>query len=152
METCKDMERKHGIEFVLIEGRPHREALETKQTCDIAIDQIGDIGGTGYGVNSLETLSMGIPTLTSFTPQFEAFLSDHPFIVVNPENLPDKLEQVIVDRDLRRRKGAEGRKFVEKYHSAEKVVKTIYAAYRELGWVDTQGNFIPATGSAWQLR
>ena len=152
METCKHMERKHGIEFVLIEGRPHREALEIKQTCDIAIDQIGDIGGTGYGVNSLETLSMGIPTLTSFTPQFEAFLSGHPFIVVNPENLPDKLEQVIVDRDLRRRKGAEGRKFVEKYHSAEKVVKTIYAAYRELGWVDTQGNFIPATGSAWQLR
>ena len=152
MQVCKDMERRHGIEFVLIEGRPHREAIEIKQTCDIAIDQIGDIGGTGYGVNSLETLSMGIPTLTSFTPEFEAFLPDHPFIVVNAESLPEKLETVILDRDLRSRKGAEGRRFVENYHSAEKVVRSIYALYRELGWVDDEGNFVPGTGGSWQRR
>jgi hypothetical protein len=152
MEVCKAMERKHGVEFVLIEGKSHREALETKQTCDIAIDQIGDIGGTGYGVNSLETLSMGIPTLTSFTPEFEAFLPDHPFIIVDAENLPEKLEQVIGDTDLRRRKGAEGRRFVEEHHSAEKVVRSIYAMYRELGWVDEAGSYIPAPGGSWQRR
>ncbi len=152
IQICKDMERRHGIEFVLIEGRPHREAIEIKQTCDIAIDQIGDIGGTGYGVNSLETLSMGIPTLTSFTPEFEAFLPDHPFIVVNAESLPEKLETVILDRDLRRRKGAEGRRFVESYHGAEKVVRSIYALYRELGWVNDEGNFVPGTGGSWQRR
>jgi hypothetical protein len=145
MEVAKEMERKHGVEFVLIEGRPHSEAIEIKKTCDISIDQITDLGGTGYGVNSLETLSMGIPTLTSFTPDFEAFLKDHPFVVVNPDNLPQKLEQVIADGALRRRKGIDGRRFVEKYHAAEAVVKSIYAMYRELGWVDERGDFIPAT-------
>jgi len=152
MRVARDMERKHNVEFVLIEGRPHKEALQMKQTCDIAIDQIGDIGGTGYGVNSLETLSMGIPTLTSFTPEFEAFLPGHPFIVVNADSLPEKLEQVILDRDLRRRKGAEGRQFVETHHSAEKVVRSIYAIYRELGWVDGAGSYVPATGGSWQRR
>lgn len=143
IEVCKDMERKHGVELVLIEGKPHEEALRLKWTCDIAIDQIGDKGGTGYGVNSLETLSMGIPTLTSFTPEFEEFLPDHPFITVNPATLPEKLDQVIQDGELRRRKAVEGRRFVEKYHDARKVVLSIYAMYRELGWVDDNGNLVP---------
>jgi glycosyltransferase involved in cell wall biosynthesis len=140
VEVCRNMERKHGVELVLIEGRPHEEALRIKSTCDIAIDQIGDRGGTGYGVNSLETLSMGIPTLTSFTPEFEAYLSDHPFITVNAATLPERLEQVIKDGRLRREKGMEGRRFVEKYHDAEKVTRSIYAMYRELGWLDENGN------------
>jgi hypothetical protein len=146
IEVAGQMERKHGVEFVLIEGRPHSEAIEMKRTCDIAIDQITDLGGTGYGVNSLETLSMGIPTLTSFTPEFAAFLKDHPFIVVNPETLAAELERVILDGELRRRKGAEGRRFVEKYHAAEAVVRSIYTIYLELGWVDERGDFVPATG------
>ena len=141
IDVCKEMERRHNVELVLIEGRPHREAIEIKQTCDIAIDQIGDKGGTGYGVNSLETLSMGISTLTSFTPDFDAFLPDHPFIVVNSETLPEKLEEVILDKDLRQRKGREGRAFVEKYHDPESIVKGFYSMYRELGWVDEDGNY-----------
>ncbi|MFZ1946337.1 MAG: glycosyltransferase, partial [bacterium] len=144
IEVVRQAERKHGVELVLIEGRPHREALEIKATCDIAIDQITNLGGTGYGVNSLECLSMGIPTLTSFTPDFEAFLSDHPFVVADADSLPQKLEQVILDRDLRRRKALEGRRFVEKYHDAEAVVKGVYDIYRELGWVDQRGDFVPA--------
>jgi hypothetical protein len=142
IEVCREMERRHNVELVLIEGRPHSEAVEIKKTCDIAIDQISDRGGTGYGVNSLETLSMGIPTLTSFTHDFEAFLPGHPFVVVTEETLPEKLEQVILDRDLRARKGIEGRSFVERYHSPDNVVKSIYDMYRELGWVDDEGNYV----------
>ena len=142
IDVCREMERKHGVEFVLIEGRPHPEALAIKETCDIAVDQIGDVGGTGYGVNSLETLSMGIPTLTSFTAEFEAFLPDHPFVVVNPDTLAAELERVITDRDLRLEKGRQGRAFVEKYHDAAEVTRSIYAMYREMGWVDDDGNLI----------
>ncbi len=143
IEVCKQMERKHGVELVLIEGKPHEEAIRIKATCDIAIDQIGDRGGTGYGVNSLETLSMGIPTLTSFTPEFDAFLTDHPFITVTASDLPERLEEVILNPELRKRKGAEGRRFVEQYHDPVKLVESIYAIYKELGWVDEDGNYIP---------
>ena len=142
IEVCREMERKYGVELVLIEGKSHEQALRLKMTCDVAIDQIGDKGGTGYGVNSLETLSMGIPTLTSFTPEFEAFLSDHPFVTVNADTLPEKLERLIRDPELRRRKAIQGRRFVEKYHDANKVIQSIYAMYRELGWVDDEGNLI----------
>jgi glycosyltransferase involved in cell wall biosynthesis len=142
IEVVKEMERRHNVELVLIEGKPHAEALEIKRTCDIAIDQIGDRGGTGYGVNSLETLSMGIPTLTSFTPDFDAFLTGHPFVVVNPDTLAASLEEVILDGDLRREKGRQGRAFVEKYHDAAGVTQSIYAMYRDLGWVDDEGNLV----------
>jgi glycosyltransferase involved in cell wall biosynthesis len=143
IEVCRQMERKHNVELVLIEGKPHEEAIRIKTTCDIAIDQIGDKGGTGYGVNSLETLSMGIPTLTSFTPEFDAFLSDHPFVTVTSSNLPERLEEMILSRELRKQKGAEGRRFVEQYHDPEKIVKSMYKMYRELGWMDEEGNYIP---------
>jgi hypothetical protein len=139
--VVREMERRHDVELVLIEGRPHAEAIEIKKTCDIAIDQVGDRGGTGYGVNSLETLSMGIPTLTSFTADFDAFLPDHPFVVVNPDTLAARLEDVILDAGLRREKGRQGRAFVEKYHDAGRVTRSIYDMYRELGWVDAEGNF-----------
>lgn len=142
IEAVKEMERKHNVELVLIEGRPHAEAIKIKSTCDIAIDQVGDRGGTGYGVNSLETLSMGMVTLTSFTPDFEAFLPDHPFVVVNTDNLAARLEEVILDRDLRREKGKQGRAFALKYHDAAKVTRSIYAMYQELGWVDEDGDFL----------
>lgn len=142
IRVCREMERRHNVELVLIEGRPHAEAIAIKKTCDIAIDQVGDRGGTGYGVNSLETLSMGIPTLTSFTPDFEAFLDDHPFVVVNPDNLAARLEDVILNQGLRREKGRQGRAFVEKYHDAATVTRSIYALYRELGWVDDEGNLV----------
>ena len=147
IEVCRQMERKHDVELVLIEGKPHEEAIRIKATCDIAIDQVGDRGGTGYGVNSLETLSMGIPTLTSFTPEFEAFLPDHPFITVTAADLAERLEEVILSPDLRRSKGVEGRRFVEEYHSPEKIVGSIYAIYRELGWVDEKGNYLPGPRS-----
>jgi hypothetical protein len=147
IEVCRQMEGKHDVELVLIEGKPHEEAIRIKATCDIAIDQIGDKGGTGYGVNSLETLSMGIPTLTSFTPEFEAFLPDHPFITVTAADLPARLEEVILNPELRKRKGAEGRRFVEQYHDPEKIVRSIYAIYRELGWVDEEGNYVPSPRS-----
>lgn len=142
IEVCREMERKHNVELVLIEGRPHKEAIEIKMTCDISIDQIGDKGGTGYGVNSLETLSLGIPTITSFTPEYEAFLPDHPFIVATGETLAQRLDEVIRDASLRRHKGTEGRRFVEKYHNPETIVRSIYAMYKELGWVDEEGDFI----------
>ncbi|MGQ9602720.1 MAG: hypothetical protein ACUVUU_00745 [bacterium] len=142
IEACRRLGKKYDFELVLIEGKSHQEAIEIKKTCDIAIDQVGDKGGTGYGVNSLETLSMGIPTLTSFTTDFQSFLPDHPFILVTPDTLESRLEEVLKNKDLRRQKGIEGRRFVEKYHDPEKVVRSIYKMYEELGWIDQKGNLI----------
>jgi len=133
IEVCKALEREWKAEFVLIEGKSHAETIEIKKTCDIAIDQIAD-GDLGYGVSSLETLSLAIPTCTFLSPVYEAFIPDHPFINVNENNLKEKLLELIDRPELREEKGLKGREWVERYHEAKTVVRKLYQIYEEMGW------------------
>ena len=64
IRDCKKLETLGFIDFDLVEGLPHKIALERKKKADVFIDQVGDRGGWGYGMNSVESLSMGICTLT----------------------------------------------------------------------------------------
>ena len=92
--------------------------------------------GLGYGVNSLETLAMGMPTCTNLTPEYEAFIPDHPFINVDASNLKRKLKHLITHPEYRIQKGHEGRVWVEKNHEAKNVVSKLYEMYQELGWMN----------------
>ena len=143
IEVVKALERDHAIELVLIEGRSHDEALVMKAGCDLAIDQVGNHGGDGYGMNSLETLAMQIPTITEMTPAYEAFVPDHPFLNATEATLGDVILGALRDPALRRRKGTEGRAWVKKHHGAREVTEDIYRVWRELGWIDAAGNYIP---------
>ena len=113
----------YNIEIVLIENLPYEKALELKRTCDIFIDQIGDLG---YGINSLESLAMGIPTCSCLAPGFKAHYPDHPFVVINAENLKEQVTELILNKDLRRELSAKGREWVEHNHSAVRTVEKIH--------------------------
>lgn len=121
--VVKNLEKRYSVELVLIEGLSYNKAIEMKSTCHIFIDQIGDLG---YGVNSIEALAMGIPTCSCLAPGFEELYSDHPFIVIDEQNLESKIVELIKNRRLRLKKGREGRKWVEKYHDFIKVVRKIH--------------------------
>lgn len=125
--------KERNVEFVLVEGKPHHEVIHIKQTCDIAIEQVGNFGGTGYGRNSLETLAMGIPTITEMTPDYLAWLPENPFILATPETLFERIIEVIDSPELRRAKAREGRAWVEKYHSFESVNARLMQLYRDHG-------------------
>ena len=126
LRALKQLRRKHPrLEIVLIEGLPHREALELKATCDIFIDQIGDLG---YGINSLEALAMGIPTASSLAPGFAQEIPDHPFVEIDETNIAERLEPLVADSGLRRRLGERGREWVREYHDARRVVQRLHAA------------------------
>jgi glycosyltransferase involved in cell wall biosynthesis len=125
------VKKVRDVEFVLVENTPHEEVLRLKQTCDIAIEQVGNLGGTGYGRNSLETLAMGIPTITEMTPDYIAWLPENPFILATRETLYDTLLKVIDDKDLRAEQGTKGRAWVQKYHSYESVHHRLLQLYRE---------------------
>ncbi|MFP4522259.1 MAG: glycosyltransferase [Fibrobacterota bacterium] len=133
IKTASKAAEDFGAEFLLLEDLPHEEVIKGKYSCDIAIDQISDTGGWGYGINSLETLAMGIPTCTLMNQKYEEFIPDHPFINVNPENLYEKIGDVIKDKTLRDEKKVSGIRFLEKYHSPENVMDSIYAIYGRLG-------------------
>ncbi len=128
------LEAEFGIEFLFLEKKPHTELLAAKRQSDIVIDQITNLGGIGYGVSSLEALSMGIPVCTRLTPQFEAFIPDHPFVSVTPETLYDQLAALIRNSDRRRWHGTHGRVWVEQYHDAREVVHAMERLYQKKGW------------------
>jgi glycosyltransferase involved in cell wall biosynthesis len=132
------------LEFELIEGLPHREAIRRKRNANLLIDHLGDAEGTtGYGMNSLEALAMGIPCMTSMSPDFEAFRRPHPFVVITEEDLADRIVEVARDLDGLGERSRAGRKWVEETHSADRIVEFIYDKYRELGWMDEDGRATP---------
>ncbi len=126
MDAMEKLRKKYPVKFLLMENIPHNDVIKLKQTeCDILIDQLTDLGGYGYGINSLEALSMGIPCITYINPEYEKFIPDHPFINANTKNIQDIIEMIILNEKIREEKGKYGRKWVEKYHSAGRVSKKI---------------------------
>ncbi len=120
----KEIEQELGTETVLIEGLPYQEALKLKRSCDIFVDQIGDLG---YGINSLEAFAMGIPACSCLAPGFAEMYPQHPFVDINAKNLKDQLRRLVHQPELRRHIGQEGKQWVQRLHDARRVVEKIHA-------------------------
>lgn len=92
------------------------------------------MGGTGYGKAGIETLGMGIPTITNMTDDYKNWLPENPFVVANNEKqLYEKLNELIDNKILREELGANGEVWVNKYHGYESVNKRLYELYKESG-------------------
>jgi len=135
VRAVEDVASELPVELVLIQNRTHSKTLELKSTCHIAIDQIAR-GDMGYGVNSLESLSMGLCTVTNLSPAYQDFIPDHPFALASPESLRSVLRELVLDSELRQRHASMGRKWVEKHHHWLEVAKQIHERYRSLGWMN----------------
>ena len=123
LATLNEIRNEYRINIVLIYGLSHINALQLKRSCDIFIDQLGDLG---YGINSLEALAMEVPTCTSLSPRFSELYPDHPFVEINADNIHNKVVDLIVHENKRKRLGKAGKKWVEKYHNAESIVRSIH--------------------------
>jgi len=131
IRTIEALQRIRDVEFVLVENKPHEEVIRIKQSCDLAIEQVGNLGGTGYGRNSLETLAMGIPTITEMTPDYVAWIPENPFVLANRETLSEVALKLIDNATLRRGLKMQGRKWVMKYHSYAAVNHRLLELYKE---------------------
>jgi glycosyltransferase involved in cell wall biosynthesis len=131
LPVIEAVKKVREVEFVLIENTRHDEVLRIKQSCDIAIEQVGNLGGTGYGRNSLETLAMGIPTITEMTPDYLVWLPENPFILATRSTLYEVLLNIIDQSDLREEFANKGRSWVQRYHSYESVHARLEQLYRE---------------------
>jgi len=135
IEVCRQLEKDLNVEFILLERVPHNQAMAVKASCDINIDQISNTGGWGYGMNSVESLSMGICTCTNMIPEYEKFLPDHPFVNIDGEHLYDQLADLIRNPEKILEKGAEGKKWVRNTHGVKSVREKLYEYYRETGFI-----------------
>lgn len=125
-----EIKNERQIEFLLLENLPRDKVLEIKSTCDIAIDQVGgESGGSGYGKNSLETLAMGIPTVTEFSDDYLKFLGDNPFINSDISNLKNNLLKLIDNDTLRNDISKKGIEWIKNTHSFEAVNKSLLNLY-----------------------
>jgi hypothetical protein len=130
------LKRKIDFEFVLIEGLPHQKCMELKATCDIGIDQIGNYAGTGYGRSGLEFLALGIPTITEMPVEHEKLLPGHPFVRATKEDFVRVLQRLLTDRAMRRKKRAEGIRWVKDFPNPCRIMGVIYGEYRRIGWLN----------------
>lgn len=133
ISVIEKIKKEKKIEFILMENKSRSEVLQVKSECDIAIDQVGgSMGGTGYGKAGLETLAMGIPTITNMTDDYANWLSENPFTVANNEDeLYKKLSEMIEDAALRKQLGEQGMKWVDKYHGYKSVDSKLKELYRQ---------------------
>lgn len=130
--ACRSLEEMHGIRFILIENRPHDEAMALKAQADIYVDQVADVA-PGYGMNSVEAMALGVACCTSMTEEYQAFMPDHPFVNVNPGNLLSKLTELVKNPELILEYGQKARQWAEDHHSLRVVGDQLYGYYRQLG-------------------
>lgn len=133
ISVIEKIKEEKKIEFVLLENCPRREVLEAKSKADICIDQVGgSMGGTGYGKAGLESLGMGIPTITNMTKDYEKWLPENPFVIANNEKeLYNSINELIDNKKLREEIGQKSINWIKKYHGYESVNKKLYELYKK---------------------
>jgi len=132
VNVIEKIKKERKINFILLENEKRSKVLEEKSKCNICIDQVGGrMGGTGYGKAGIETLAMGIPTVTNMTKEYSDWLPENPFVVANNESeLYDKLIELIDNKELRIQIGKSGKAWTEKYHGFENVNKNLKELYK----------------------
>lgn len=129
--VVKGLADKYPVDWVMIENIPHREAVALKENCDIFVDQISDIGGWGYGASSVESLALGIATVTRINERVSEFLGEHPFINAEYDTLKSVLVKLIENAELRQAAAENGRKWVIERHGVDSVMDVLYSYYKE---------------------
>jgi glycosyltransferase involved in cell wall biosynthesis len=129
------IQKEKKINFLLLENIRRPELLKVKAQADICIDQVGGtMGGTGYGKAGLETLALGIPTITNMTSEYAGWLPENPFIVANDQKeLYSQLNLLIENSFFRNEIGNKGVEWVKKYHGFEQVNKKLFELYKMSG-------------------
>ncbi len=105
------------------------KVLEHMQKADIFIDQL--IIGS-YGMATMEAMSFGKPVMCYIMPEvFEAGLpANCPIVNTNPENLKEKIIELITNPQLRHDLGKRSRSFAEEHHDVDKVAQQLMFIYK----------------------
>lgn len=125
-KAISNLKSKYDFEFKLIENMANNEVRDWINSADIVIDQIAR---GWYGMFSIESMAMEKPTCCYIDPiflrEFPQF-SELPLHNINPSNIENRIEELIISPDLRKELGKKGRTYVENIHDSEKVCKNVY--------------------------
>ncbi|HET7116021.1 MAG TPA: glycosyltransferase [Hanamia sp.] len=129
ISVIEDLKRQYDFDFILLHNMSRGKVLEIMQKADIFIDQI--IVGS-YGMAAMEAMSFGKPVMCYLMPEvFKAGLSEEcPIVNANPDNLKEKLIELITNPQMRNDIGVKSRAFAEKFHNVEKISGQLLAIYK----------------------
>lgn len=137
LKVIDELKIEKDFDFLLIENVDRKKLLKLKKECSLAIDQVGgDMGGSGYGKNSIENLAMGLPTITEFTEDYLKFIPENPFLSCNIDTLKDTLANIIDNPGILKTYSEKGKEWVNKYHSFESVNNKLMDLYKEKGIIE----------------
>lgn len=111
----KRLKLKYEIEYIEISGMPHSEVIKTISSADIALDQF--FSDTPMAVFSTECSFQKVPVVvgsyysSSINKDFDEETIP-PTIFVHPDDVERKLEEIIVNEDLRRSLGEKAYNYV----------------------------------------
>ncbi len=118
------------FEFRLIENMPNEAVRRLLTEADIVVDELYS---ETIGVLSTEAMASGCVVLTRYMAEYAKIPPGCPAVNANIYTIADKLRQVIVDREMRRRLAEAGRPYVEANHDHVKVAQQI------LDWLQPGG-------------
>lgn len=130
VHAALDLQKRYGIEYLVIEKQKWVDCLAEKARTDIWFDQLT----YGYGSNAIEAGAMGIPLVGGFTsPQDEQRLVDQvgglPFVPATVDTLPAVLDRLVRDADYRNAKGRQAYLYMSSVHSEPVVVAKLEGIY-----------------------
>lgn len=128
-------EDRLDVDLVLVESRAHAEALQLYRSADVLVDQL--LCGW-YGGLSVEVMAMGVPSICYIREEDLAFVptamrTELPIIRAEPDTVRDVLREWLTTRraELPAR-GAESRRFVERWHDPRAVATRLRADYEAI--------------------
>lgn len=117
----------HDVEFVLLKDVLHREVLEAYRTADLAIGKMK----MGYYANAqVESLALGVPTITHVRPEFvtEEILRSG-LILTTLDRVEETIEKYLTDPQALEAKRAAARASAERLHGRSMVAARLVAVY-----------------------
>lgn len=119
----------HSVRAVLVENKPHNEAIATFKTADIVVD---DVLQGPYGLVAMECMALGKPVLGRIDEHFADCYKDLPIMNTPPEKLYDNLKTLILNPAIRIDLGKKGRAYVEANHDARVIARQLLDLYKAL--------------------
>jgi hypothetical protein len=133
LAALEQLKTRYDFDLILVENKPHVEALAIYRDADIAIDQI--LAGW-YGGYAVEMMAMGKPVACmirdadlGFVPP--AMQTDLPLLRIHPDTLVDDLAAILDAQAQWPDWGRRARRFVERWHDPDAIARAMADCYQD---------------------
>jgi glycosyltransferase involved in cell wall biosynthesis len=130
IKIMQELKNNYNFDFYTIQEMSYENTLKIYSLADLVIDQIS-LGY--YTMNSIKAMALE-KTVICFISDFmkEKYPKDNPILVANINNLKEKIEFILKNKDLLISTGIKGRKYVEKHHNSNIEILPLIDLYKKI--------------------